>query len=85
MLHSAADDHIPVHSLLTARERQVLEMAAHGLTNHEIADRLAVTVHAVKFHLATIYRKLGVANRTEAAFRYLSEVRAERRADGRAG
>jgi DNA-binding CsgD family transcriptional regulator len=70
---------------LTARERQVLDMTAHGLTNLQIAERLDVTVHAVKFHLATIYRKLGVANRTEATFRYLNEVRPEQRTDGAVG
>src|SRR4051794_27830172 len=42
-------------------------MIALGLTNGEIAGRLGVTVHAVKFHLGHIYRKLGVSNRTEAA------------------
>jgi DNA-binding NarL/FixJ family response regulator len=57
--------------LLSAREAQVLEAAARGLTNAEVATRLEVTVHAVKFHLASIYRKLGVGNRTEAAFLYL--------------
>ena len=58
---------------LSAREAEVLSMAARGLTNIEIARRLHVTVHAVKFHLAAVYRKLGVANRTEAAVVYLSE------------
>ena len=42
-------------------------MATQGLTNAEIAARMEVTVHAIKFHLGSIYRKLGVANRTEAA------------------
>lgn len=51
-------------------------MTARGLTNGQIAEQLGVTVHAVKFHLASIYRKLGVANRTEAAVLYL---RGERR------
>ncbi len=46
-------------------------MAALGLTNSEVAQRLAVSVHAVKFHLAAVYRKLGVANRTEAAVAYV--------------
>jgi len=46
-------------------------MASHGFTNTQMAGRLGVTVHAVKFHLASIYRKLGVANRTEAAVAYL--------------
>ena len=56
---------------LSAREAEVLEMAAQGLTNPEIAARLHVTIHAVKFHLAGVYRKLGVANRTEAAVLFL--------------
>lgn len=56
---------------LSPRELEVLEMAARGLTNAQIAKRLFVTVHAVKFHLAGIYRKLGVGNRTEAAVMYL--------------
>src|SRR3954452_21744382 len=42
-------------------------MIADGLTNVEIGERLGVTVHAVKFHLNGVYRKLGVANRTAAA------------------
>jgi DNA-binding CsgD family transcriptional regulator len=56
---------------LSPREMQVLDMASLGLTNGQIALRLHVSVHAVKFHLAAVYRKLGVANRTEAAFLYL--------------
>jgi DNA-binding NarL/FixJ family response regulator len=56
---------------LSPRESEVLEGAALGLTNMEIATRLNVTVHAVKFHLASVYRKLGVANRTEAVVRFL--------------
>ena len=56
---------------LSARELQVLEAAAQGLTNAEVALRLEVSVHAVKFHLASVYRKLGVANRTEAAYLYV--------------
>ena len=58
-------------ALLSAREREVLEMTAAGHTNSEIAERLDVTVHAVKFHLSSIYRKLGVGNRTEAAIAFL--------------
>ena len=46
-------------------------MAALGLTNVQIGNRLHVSVHAVKFHLAAVYKKLGVANRTEAAVVYL--------------
>jgi DNA-binding NarL/FixJ family response regulator len=53
-------------AVLSARELEVLDLVALGLTNLQIATRLHVTVHAVKFHLAAIYRKLGVSNRTEA-------------------
>jgi NarL family two-component system response regulator YdfI len=56
---------------LSPRELEVLEMTSLGFTNTQIAGRLDVTVHAVKFHLGSIYKKLGVANRTEAAVAYL--------------
>lgn len=49
----------------------MLQMTATGLKNAEIAAEMHLTVHSVKFHLASIYRKLGVANRTEAAVAYL--------------
>jgi DNA-binding CsgD family transcriptional regulator len=71
MLDSAAYRSADAFLRLTAREEQVLEMTARGLTNRQIAEGLAVTIHAVKFHLATIYRKLDVSNRTEATFLYL--------------
>jgi DNA-binding CsgD family transcriptional regulator len=58
---------------LSLREDAVLEMTARGLTNAQVAERLSVSVHTVKFHLASIYRKLGVANRTEAAAVYHRE------------
>jgi DNA-binding CsgD family transcriptional regulator len=57
--------------VLSPRELEVLDTASLGLTNWQIAGRLGVTVHAVKFHLNAIYRKLGVTNRTEAAVLYL--------------
>jgi DNA-binding NarL/FixJ family response regulator len=56
---------------LSPREVQVLDLASRGQTNSQIAAGLNVSVHAVKFHLAAVYRKLGVANRTEAATAYL--------------
>lgn len=70
MLESAFETPDP-RSVLSPRELEVLEMASLGLTNWQIAARLHVTVHAVKFHLARIYRKLGVTNRTEAAVMFL--------------
>jgi DNA-binding NarL/FixJ family response regulator len=64
-------DHSRLLQLLTVRETQVLEFASLGLTNEQVAHQLDVTVHAVKFHLASVYRKLGVTNRTDAAVAYL--------------
>jgi DNA-binding NarL/FixJ family response regulator len=54
---------------LTERESQVLQLLAHGLANKQIALRLAISEHTVKFHISSIYNKLGVANRTEAVRR----------------
>src|SRR3954452_11331012 len=51
---------------LSARERQVLELTSRGMTNRQVALDLSISVHAVKFHLGGVYRKLGVANRTQA-------------------
>jgi DNA-binding NarL/FixJ family response regulator len=62
-------------SPLSQRETAVLEMVASGRTNTEAAEQLGVSVHAIKFHLASIYRKLGVSNRTEAAITFLKETR----------
>jgi len=55
----------PVESL-TPRELEVLEMLAEGLLNKEIADRLHISEHTVKFHVSSIIGKLGASNRTEA-------------------
>ena len=55
---------------LTTREREVLELVVSGLSNKEIADRLSVTVAAVRFHLKHIYQKLHVHSRTEAALKF---------------
>lgn len=51
---------------LTPREHQVLGMLALGLANKEIAARLNISEHTVKFHVAAILGKLGAASRTEA-------------------
>ena len=56
---------------LSPRELQILEFASQGLTNLQIAGRVNLSVHAVKFHLHSIFRKLGVRNRTEAAVLHL--------------
>ena len=57
---------------LTARELEVLQRVAAGLSNRQIAQELWLSDQTIKFHLHRIYRKLGVANRTEAA-RYAYE------------
>jgi DNA-binding NarL/FixJ family response regulator len=56
---------------LTAREREVLQLMAEGLANKQIALRLSISEHTVKFHLSSLYGKLGVASRTEAVKRGL--------------
>jgi DNA-binding CsgD family transcriptional regulator/tetratricopeptide (TPR) repeat protein len=52
---------------LTARELQVLELIAEGLSNRQIAERLFISVKTVSVHVSAVLRKLGVASRTEAA------------------
>ena len=51
---------------LSEREREVLQLLADGLSNAEIADRLVVSVAAVKYHVSSILSKLDATNRTEA-------------------
>jgi DNA-binding NarL/FixJ family response regulator len=51
---------------LTAREHEVLTLVAVGLTNKAIAQRLAISDHTVKFHVAAVLAKLGAESRTEA-------------------
>ena len=54
---------------LTAREIQVLELLAEGLSNKAIAERLSISDQTVKFHVASIAGKLGATNRTDAVRR----------------
>ena len=54
---------------LSEREREVLELLSSGHTNREIAERLYLSPHTVKEHTSSLYRKLGVKNRAEAARR----------------
>ncbi|MEX1364217.1 MAG: response regulator transcription factor [Nannocystaceae bacterium] len=51
---------------LTARETEVLELVASGLSNKQIADELGISAHTVKFHVNAILGKLDVHSRTEA-------------------
>jgi two-component system, NarL family, response regulator YdfI len=50
---------------LTARELEILQLLALGLTNKQIASRLRISAHTVKFHISTIFSKLGTTNRVE--------------------
>lgn len=54
---------------LTAREKEVLQHMAGGLANKQIALLLSISEHTVKFHLSSLYLKLGVSSRTEAVKR----------------
>ena len=52
---------------LTGREQEVLTLVARGLTNRQIAQRLAISEKTVSVHVSNILSKLGLASRTQAA------------------
>jgi DNA-binding NarL/FixJ family response regulator len=52
-------------SPLTQRETEVTQLAARGLSDREIAEELVLSIRTVQSHLASAYRKLGIASRTE--------------------
>ena len=52
--------------ILTGRELEILQLTTEGLANKQIALSLSISEHTVKFHLSSIYAKLGVTSRTEA-------------------
>jgi len=56
----------PLVEPLTARELEVLDALADGLSNKAIAARLGISDETVKFHLSAIFGKLGASNRTDA-------------------
>jgi DNA-binding NarL/FixJ family response regulator len=59
---------------LSARQREVLELLADGLSNECIAERLVISTNTVRFHVREIYHRLNVHNRVQAA-RVLAEER----------
>ena len=66
---AAQSTHVPTEDLpdLTRRELEILQLVAEGHSNTQLAKMLWVTEQTVKFHLSNVYRKLDVANRTEAS------------------
>jgi len=57
---------------LTAREVEILQLVANGLTNRQLADQLGVSIRTVDAHLRSVYAKLNVKSRS-AATRYAVE------------
>jgi DNA-binding NarL/FixJ family response regulator len=66
---SSAEADAAATAELTARERQVLELIAEGLSNRQIGERLFISGKTASVHVSAILRKLGAATRTEAAYR----------------
>lgn len=62
-------DYPPPANPLTARENEVLQLLARGLTNRAIAHELGITQHTVKYHVNAIMSKLAAQSRTEAVVR----------------
>jgi DNA-binding NarL/FixJ family response regulator len=70
-LTRGVDEDAPSTEPLTPRETQVLDLLADGLGNKEIAARLNISEHTIKFHIRSILGKLGASSRTEAVSRGL--------------
>jgi LuxR family transcriptional regulator, regulator of acetate metabolism len=68
---SALDDRVVFDGILTRRELDVLRLLVAGRTNSAVGAELVLSPGTVKFHVNSILRKLGVANRAEAVARYL--------------
>ena len=59
--------------MLTRRELDVLGALGDGLSNKAVARQLGISQHTVKFHLDSLFRKLGVTSRTEAVRKGLQQ------------
>ena len=67
------DEELPPGDPLTPREIEVLGLLAEGAGNREIAQRMRISEHTVKFHVSSILNKLGATTRTEAVTRGYKE------------
>jgi two-component system, NarL family, response regulator LiaR len=72
----------PTEAPLTERESEILSLVAHGLSNHEIAQRLTISERTVGNHIGGILDKLHLANRTQAALYALRQGLASLDDDG---
>src|ERR1700742_3538226 len=61
---------VGVTAELTNRENEVLDLAVHGLSNDEIAARLAISRRTVEAHMRTLFRKMGVTRRAQLVALY---------------
>ncbi|RXZ39705.1 helix-turn-helix domain-containing protein, partial [Agromyces binzhouensis] len=65
---AGADEPADAIAELTARERQVLDLIAEGLSNRQIGERLYISGKTASVHVSAILRKLGASSRTEAVY-----------------
>ncbi|MFK8039331.1 MAG: response regulator transcription factor, partial [Crocinitomicaceae bacterium] len=66
---SSSGLNIVLHDKLSSREQEILDLLALGLSNKEIGEQLFVSVNTVKTHILSLYNKLDVKNRTQAAIK----------------
>jgi DNA-binding NarL/FixJ family response regulator len=69
LLHEPIASVEELSETLTTREREVLDLLGRGLSNKLIGRELHISEHTVKFHISSLYAKLGVNNRAEAVSR----------------
>lgn len=64
-IQKAQETSLDSYETLTSREREILQLAAEGLGNHEIADRLTISPRTVETHRANLMNKLGLRSQTD--------------------